>query len=188
MYNRLKNSSQLDCAKQIELINTFRKLWEQHIMWTRSFIISTAENLCDLELVTKRLLRNPLDFEKVLSKYYGMEKAKMFSDLFTEHLAIAATLVNQAKQGDIAAVEITRRKWYQNADEIAEFLSSINPHWKKKTWQNMLYSHLKMTEDLATYRLKGMYAQDIEIYDNIETQALEMADYMAMGIMKQIYM
>ena len=47
------------CGFILEITNTLRKLWEQHIMWTRSFIISTAENLGDVELVTERLLGNP---------------------------------------------------------------------------------------------------------------------------------
>ncbi|MGI6728179.1 MAG: hypothetical protein ACOX4P_06500 [Anaerovoracaceae bacterium] len=55
------------CAifKQIKIMNTLRKLWEQHVMWTRSFIISTIEGLSDLDPVTKRLLQNPTDFANV---------------------------------------------------------------------------------------------------------------------------
>ena len=48
---------------------TLRKLWEQHVMWTRSFIISTASDLNDLELVTNRLLQNPTDFYDFLATY-----------------------------------------------------------------------------------------------------------------------
>ena len=30
-----------------------------------------------------------------------------------------------------------RKKWYSNADDIAEFLSGINPYWNKKKWRDM---------------------------------------------------
>ena len=183
--NQIKRSPQQDCSDRIYLTNLFRKLWEQHIMWTRSFIISTAANLGDLQLVTKRLLRNPSDFASVLQKYYGIPKAEKFKQLFTEHLTIAAQLVNAAKQGDSGNVEIYRKKWYANADEIAAFLASINPFWSKESWQKMLYSHLKLTENEAVYRLKAQYALDIAIYDEIEKEALEMADAMTEGIIKQ---
>lgn len=52
-------------CRQMELRNQLRKLWEQHVFWTRLFIISTAGCLGDVELVTRRLLRNPGDFALV---------------------------------------------------------------------------------------------------------------------------
>lgn len=49
--------NRINCEKIIILNNEFRKLWEQHIMWTRSFIISTVNDLGDIDFVTKRLMR-----------------------------------------------------------------------------------------------------------------------------------
>ena len=184
MYIRGNNAAG-NCGKRINLTNTFRKLWEQHGMWTRSFIISNAENIGDLQLVTQRLLRNPEDFANELQKYYGVRSAETFKELLTEHLMIAADLVNAAKAGNAAAVESSQKKWYQNADEIAGFLASINPFWSKRMWQSMLYSHLELVEGEAVARLNRQYATDIAIYDRIEAQALEMADMMADGIIKQ---
>jgi len=177
--------SPASCEKRIELNNAFRKLWEEHVMWTRSFIISTAADLGDLPYVTARLLRNPQDFAKEFQKYYGAEHAKKFAQLLTEHLTIAAELVNAAKAENKEAADNARKKWYQNADEIAEFLSSINPYWNKRAWQSMLYNHLKITEQEAALRLSGQYAADVALFDEIETQALDMADFMTLGIMKQ---
>ncbi len=41
-----------------------------------------------------------------------------------------------------------------------------------------------MTEKEATLRLQGNYAADINMFDNIETEAYKMADYMFDGIIK----
>lgn len=172
-------------TRPIMLMNTFRKLWSQHIMWTRSFIISTAAGLGDLDLVTKRLLRNPVDFANVLRMFYGDQKANKFKELLEQHLLIAADLVNSAKAQDAKGVEQARKEWYMNADDIASFLASINPYWSKREWQRLLYDHLKMTEDEAVKRLNGQYAEDIKIYDDIEDEALLMADEMSSGILKQ---
>lgn len=178
-------STPKSCNTQIELINTFRKLWEQHVMWTRSFLISAAANLGDLEPVTNRLLRNPTDFAKVLSKYYGEEKARRFESLLTEHIVIAASIVNAAKAGNTDMVNEERKKWYANADQIAEFLSSLNPYWSRTEWQMMLYDHLKLLEVEVVERLQGQFAKDVAQYDIIEDQALMMGDLMASGIKKQ---
>lgn len=171
--------------KQLRLLNTLRRLWVEHVMWTRSFLVSTTFDLKDLNYVTKRLLRNPADFANVLRPLYGSQKAMKFENLLTEHLLIAGKLVDAAKAGDTKAAAEQRRKWYDNADDIAAFLSEINPYWSKKTWQSMLYSHLRMTEDEAMQLLTGQYAASIDQYDSIQDQALIMADNMAYGIIKQ---
>ncbi|MDS0524682.1 acetylglutamate kinase [Clostridium sp. SHJSY1] len=170
---------------KLKLINTFRKLWEQHGVWTRSFIISEAEGLGDLELVTNRLLRNPADFGEVLKEFYGVDKANNFKSLLEQHLLIAADLVKAAKAGSTEAAGEAKKKWYHNADEIAALLGEINPYWKREDWQGMLYNHLKLVESEAVNRLGKQYAKDIEVFDQIEDQALDMADEMAKGIITQ---
>lgn len=100
-------------------------------------------------------------------------------------MLIAADLVNAAKNNDTQKVNQSRKKWYENADEIAEFLSSINPHWSNAKWRKMMYSHLEMTEKEAVLRLKKDYANDIRMFNSIEHEALEMADYMFAGVVRQ---
>lgn len=168
---------------QVELLNQLRLLWEQHIHWTRSFIISTAANLGDLEPVTKRLLQNPGDFGKIFRMFYDEKTVSTFENLFTQHLLIAADLVNAAKNNDTNAVTKARENWYKNADEIAAFLASINPYWSERAWRDLFYSHLQMTEKEATLRLTGQYAEDVKLYDMIEQEAMLMADYMFYGLL-----
>ncbi len=171
--------------RQVNLRNELRMLWEQHVQWTRAFIISTAADLGDKSAVTKRLLRNPADFANVLKQCYGEKIANCFKELLTQHLLIAADLVNAAKKGDKAAADAARKKWYANADEISAFLAKTNQFWSEAEWKQLFYSHLQMTEKEAVLRLTGKYAEDIKIYDMIEKEALKMADYMARGIIKQ---
>ncbi len=171
--------------KRLSLYDTLRRLWMEHVLWTRSFIVSAVFGLPDLNMVTNRLLRNPADFADVLRPFYGEIKAARFKNLLTEHLQIAGDLVVAAKAGDSAKADVKRREWYANADDIACFLSEINPYWNKKAWQTLLYDHLKMTEDEAGQMLKGQYDASIAQFDAIQEEALEMADYMAEGIFRQ---
>jgi hypothetical protein len=150
------------------------------------FIISTAADLGDVQNAAQRLLSNPSDFAAEFRKYFDADKAEQFKKLLTEHLTIAAQLVGEAKQGNDAAANETRKKWYKNADDIAEFLAGINTYWTKKAWRYMLYIHLKMTEDEAVFRLTKQYSQDVSNYDHIESGALEMADMMADGIIRKL--
>lgn len=170
--------------RRATLTNRFRKLWQQHVYWTRFFIISTAADLADLEPVTQRLMRNPKDFAAALTPFFGAEAAACFQNLLTQHLAIAGELVNAAKRGDALQVAREREKWYANADEIAGFLACVNPHWNAPCWKKLLYSHLRMTEEEAVLRLEGRYPEDIAAFEQIEGEALKMADVMSCGILR----
>lgn len=170
---------------EADLKNYLRMLWEQHVVWTRLTILSIVFNLPDVDLVTNRLLRNPKDFAAALKPFYGEKVASKFSDLFTSHLVIAAELVKAAKAGDSKAAADAEKRWYANADEIAAFLAGINPYWSEMEWKDMLHEHLPLTKTEAVEMLTKNYAGSIATFDKIEKQALEMADVMANGIVKQ---
>ena len=167
------------------LNNHMRLLWEQHVYWTRLFILGTAFDLPDMEFVANRLLRNPKDFEAALKPFYGEDSAAKFAKLFTSHLTIAAELVKAAKAGDSAVAADAEKRWFANADEIAAFFGEINPNWSERDWRKMMYDHLTMTKAEAVYILTQKYEDGITAFDNIEQQALMMADVMTQGIVKQ---
>lgn len=75
----------------------------------------------DLKYVTNRLLENPGDFANALKIFYSEKKADKFKKLLTEHLKIGGDLVNADKDMNTAKANELRKKWYANADEIAEF-------------------------------------------------------------------
>lgn len=171
--------------KQIQILTTMQRLWIEHSLWTRAFIISNINNLNNLDATTNRLLRNPVDFANQLRPLYGEQKAMGFQELLTDHLKIAANLVNAAKAGDEAEATKQRNLWYANADDIAKFLGEINPYWSAKKWQALLYDHLKMVENEALLELGGKYEESVNQYDTIQDQSLKMANYMANGIIRQ---
>lgn len=173
--------------RQLLLSNTIRRLWNEHILWTRQFILSTAFNSPDLQFVTERLLQNPDDFARALKPFYGEHKAMQFKRLFTDHLLIASQLVNAAKAGDTVEADKQRRIWYANAEDISRFLASINPFWSEREWRDLFFDHLRMTEDEAVFILTDQYAKSIKEYDDIQAEALRMADIMTYGIICQFH-
>lgn len=179
-------SGGLTCV-QLRISDTNRRLWTEHVLWTRFFIISTAFNLPDLPFVTQRLLKNPRDFADELRPLYGEQIAMRFGELLTNHLLIAAQLTNAAKAGDTEEAEQQRKKWYDNAEDIAHFLADINPFWSERVWRGLLFDHLRMTEDEVVQFLTGQYERSIEQFDDIQAEALMMADGMTRGIIRQFY-
>ncbi len=91
-------------------------LWEQHGAWTRMVISSLVFHAPDTEFEVKRLLRNPKDFAEVLRSFYSADVAKIFDELLTSHLTIAADLVVAAKAGNTKSAAEIEKRWYQNAE------------------------------------------------------------------------
>lgn len=169
----------------LELNNLIRKLWEDHVFWTRLVIMSIANNSPDTQIVSNRLLRNATDFGNAFLPFYGSVIAQQFTQLMHDHLTIAADLVMAAKRKDNDAVNSIEKKWYQNADAIAIFLSQINPYWNIEEIRKMLYNHLALTKNEAVAILNNDYQQSIALFDEIENQALMMADIFTEGLINQ---
>ncbi|WP_256757874.1 acetylglutamate kinase [Cohnella sp. WQ 127256] len=169
----------------MELNQKLRALWEQHVFWTRLTVNSIVGHLPDEKVTIERLLRNPIDFAAVLKPFYGVDIANKFAKLLTEHLTIAVELVKALQAGDTATATDAQKRWFANADAIAEFLSRINPYWSKEDWQNMLYEHLRLLTNEVATRLAGNYVDNVDSSDEIQSQAHEMADNMTYGIIQQ---
>jgi LysM repeat protein len=174
-YNPLKKDR---CISQAELDyrNDMRSMWEEHVAWTRMAIISLTFNLPDLQFVLTRLLQNATDMGNMIRRLYGDEAATTYGNLIKEHLLIAADLVKAAIAGDQQAASTAEKKWFQNADEIAKFLSGGNPYVSEEAVRKMFYQHLNLTKQEAVFMINKEYQKDIEVYDKIEKQAREMAD------------
>ncbi len=172
-------------SSELKFSNKIRELWEQHTVWTRATIVSMVFDLPDVNFVTNRLLQNPEDFGNVFRVYYGDRVGSGLRDLIREHLIIAAQLVKAAKAGDNAAAAEIEKRWYANGDEIATFLGSINPYWSAEDWKRMYRTHLGLVKSEAVNLLTKNYSAETSTYDELERQALEMADMMIHGIVKQ---
>lgn len=103
----------------------------------------------------------------------------------TEHLQIGAALITALRDEQTAQAQALTRRWYQNADQMADAFSGINPFYEREVVRNMLYTHLELTTKEVAARLAGNYPEDIAAFDQVERQAMEMADYFSAGIMHQ---
>lgn len=171
--------------KEVSLSNAMRSLWEQHVYWTRMLINSISFNSPDIDAVTSRLLQNAPEMGALLRPFYGEKVATKYSDLLESHLIIAAKLVTAAKDGNEYEFAILKEKWYKNGAEIAIFLSCINPFISRKEFQHMFFEHLDLTINEASLILSGSFEESIEVFNQIEAQALEMADTITNAIVKQ---
>ena len=163
-----------------------RRLWEDHVTWTRLAIISLTSDTPDTEATVGRLLENQTDIGDAIKPFYGKAAGDELTRLLRDHILIAADLIAAARAGDETAVAEAQSRWTANADEIAAFLAGANPRsWDLDEMKAMLYEHLRLTANEAIARIQGDWAADVAAYDEIHLQALGMADMLSNGIIKQ---
>lgn len=162
-----------------------RKLWIDHVLWTRSFIVSDLASLEDKEPVLERLLKNQDDIGNSIKPYYGKEAGDKLAALLRDHIKLAGQVVDAAKSGKKRDLEKYNKLWYENADEIANFLSSVNPKYSNKVLKDILYRHLQLVTEQAVNRLNKDWKKDIEAFDEGEDHIIKFAYIIAEGIIRQ---
>jgi len=182
-----RSASTLSAAndKQSVFQDAMRKLWEDHITWTRVFIISALADLPDKAAATERLLQNQVDLGNAIKPYYGDAAGDKLTALMKEHITTAAEVVAAAKANDKAKLDDANKRWGANADQIADFLSGANPNWPAAEMRQMMRGHLDLTTAEVVARLKADWKADIAAYDKVHEQILHMADMLSDGIIKQ---
>ena len=166
--------------------DAMRKLWIDHVTWTRLFIVSFVGDLPDLQATTDRLLQNQTDIGDAVKPFYGRAAGNALTDLLEEHILTAADLLAAAKAGDADALEQATAAWYDNARRIARFLHDANPkNWPLAEMKSMMTEHLDLTLQEAVAHLGGDYVASVEAFDAAEVEIIDMADMLSKGIIKQ---
>jgi hypothetical protein len=157
-------------------------LWEDHIAWTRLFIVSAVDGLADVDVTAARLLRNQTEIGDAIKPFFGDDAGKQLTELLNEHILIAGDIITAAKEGNDKAVAKTSKAWYRNGNEIADFLSDAGVA-PQADLRDMMKGHLDTTLDEAVARLTGDYEAEIVAYDEVRSHIHHMSAALAEGIL-----
>ena len=162
-----------------------RKLWTDHVVWTRDYIVAATTDHPSAQAAANRLLRNQEDIGAAVAAYYGKPAGDQLTTLLKEHITIAVDIIKFAKAGDKTSQQQADAKWKKNGDEIAGFLAKANPNWPRATLADMMSKHLTTTTEEVVARLTKDWAADVKAYDTVYEHILMMSDALADGIIKQ---
>ncbi len=168
-----------------DLHRSMRVLWEEHVIWTRFYVIGAVAGLPDATASAERLLRNQKDIGDALKPLYGDAAGDALTNLLRSHITIAVEIVAAARVSNEALLADAKVRWSTNADEIATFLAAANPNWSVTTLKEAMRMHLDQTLVEATARLKSDWAGDVVAFDRVREHILGMADILSDGIVKQ---
>lgn len=174
-------------GQQLELRNDMRRLWEDHVVFTRLAVTGIVLDLPDVNASVERLLQNQVETGDAIKPFYGEDAGNTLTGLLTEHVMVAADLVKAVKAGDdMTIVSDLQGRWNSNADEIATFLNSANPiAWRLPEVSGALRAHLGLALDEAQAVLNGDWKASIDAFDRNRMNMLNMADVLSAGIISQ---
>jgi hypothetical protein len=162
-----------------------RRLWTDHVIWTRDYIVAAVGDQPDAQAAAGRLMKNQEDIGHAVAGFYGAAAGQQLTSLLKQHIGIAVDLIKAAKAGDTAAQQQATGKWQQNGAEIADFLSKANPNWPRATLRDMMQQHLATTTDEVVARLGKNWDADVRAFDAVYEHILHMSDALSDGIVQQ---
>lgn len=183
--SRASAGAAVQSASAVSLKQDMRKLWTDHVVWTRDYIIAAVGDQPDAKAAANRLMKNQENIGNAVAKFYGAAAGQQLTTLLKEHITIAVDLIKAAKAGDKAGQQQADSRWQQNAMQIADFLAKANPNWPKDTLADLMKKHLSTTTNEVVARLNKDWDADVRAFDEVYEHILHMADALSDGIVKQ---
>ena len=176
----------MDPIKANELRVTMRKLWVSNAIWMREYIVNTIGGDLSLDAASKRLAKSQDDIGRAFAPFYGAETGTKVTTLLRQHTSLVKEMIEASMAKDTAKLKESDKRWRANADSITTLLSTVNPtNWPMATIQPVLVAGMNLTIAETNARLTRDYNADVETFDTILAQSLNLADMLSAGIIKQ---
>jgi len=163
-----------------------RKLWVSNAIWMREYIVNTIEADQSLDAASKRLAKGQDDIGRAFAPFYGAETGSKVTTLLRQHTSLVKEMIEASMAKDSAKLKEADKRWRSNADSITTLLSTVNPtNWPMATIQPALVWSMNLTIAETNARLKKDYDTDVQTFDTILAQSLNLADMLSAGLIKQ---
>lgn len=166
----------------VDLRQRMRMAWLNHITLVKFYLISFFENLSSQNAWKDAVYKNAEEILAIFAQYYPASAMQRFRKLFMEHLRLTDEVAAGLK-ADPAFSGAAMENWYINAEEITSFLSRQTPAYNETELRKMFYDHLDMERQQMEAYLDGDYETDIEIYLRSQQNMIELADFLASGLL-----
>ncbi|MGH7216414.1 MAG: hypothetical protein ACREIG_04180 [Nitrospiraceae bacterium] len=129
-------------ARVAEMKQTFRDLWLGHIFWVRHVVSNIATNdPAERDAAEKEVAANTKQIADTIAPFYGEAASEKLNSLLDVNIDAVreyseATVAGNKRQQDAALARLA-----SNADDIADFLSHVNPYLQKDNVRSLIAAH-----------------------------------------------
>ena len=157
--------------------------WLSHLFWTKIVVEKAKAGDHCLQASINRLLQNQVELGNNLAFFYGRGAGQTYTNLLTTHINQAITIVTMLLAGQDASSVITA--WYQNANDIADFLASLNPLIDPVVMRQHMKEHLDSLIVQVAAILRGDCQGAIAAFDVGRAHIIDMTTYITTKIREQ---
>jgi hypothetical protein len=173
-------------ARVAEMKQALRDLWVGHIFWVRHVVSNIATNDPEeRDAAEKEVGANTKQIANTIMPFYGDAASEKFISLIDINYGAVreyseATVAGNKRQQDAALARLE-----SNADDIADFLSHLNPYLQKDTVRGLIAAH-GAHHVLQINQYKGKeYAHLGATWPMMRQHVYVIADTMATALAKQ---
>jgi hypothetical protein len=173
--------------EEVKLKVTMRKLWEDHAIWTRQFIVDLLANLPSIDKTTERLFKNQETIGNCMKQFLGDTAGDTLTSLLKDHITITIDILKAIKTRDVTVSTTLETDIITNEENIATFFATINPYYSKDELRDMLDTNLILVKYQSIARMNGDYNADVMYFDMGLHHILMISDYLFKGIIERFF-
>jgi hypothetical protein len=159
-----------------------RKLWNDHIVWTRQYMISEMSGAADKDAIFNRLRQNAQDMAKAMKEAQPGVDDKVMASILDSTVLMMTKLIFETNLGsDRTGAYETKEALMKHLDRMALYLNSANPGWSLPELKLMLQGYLNETHNEILARKNQIWEADIAAYDRLNNHVMKLADAFATG-------
>lgn len=163
-------------------LSQLRNLWLDFIIGLHSHTISKINKLGDVEVISDRLTRTTTAISDIYKKVFGDKVGTDLQSLLQQHTTAMIDYANSVIDGTVDKNSEQKEQRLNTVNAIADYLSSINPHYDKNIIQDFLNERMQLSENLLVKQMNKQYVEAINLFDMIILQVLRFAEYLANGL------
>lgn len=167
----------------MDLIFLSRTSWRDLAAWLKFYIDSKHAKGEDLPFIRAKanelLIKNAYIFDSI----FGSQSVDEFAKLSLRFMDYADLIIDAQIAGNWSEVEEYMIKIYENSDQTAAFLASMNPYWEEWVWREHLYQFNQKLVSQSEAQLQGDFNENINIFDKSLNLSTVIGDYYAQGML-----
>lgn len=166
--------------------DALRDLWIGHIFWVRNVVVARyGDNAAAAKAAEAQVVANAKAIAGAVEPFYGKAASDKLFGLLAGHWGAISEHIDATNKGSKAGQDAATAKLLANANEIADFLASANPHWPVGTLRGLLSAHgahhLQQDQQLHD----GQYDAEARTWAAMSAHMYVIADALADGLAAQ---
>lgn len=176
----------LNANKIVQTDAALRDLWVEHALWVRNVVLaSEAGNGAAAAAAEAEAVSNARRIAHAMEGFYGKAAADQLFGLLAGHYGAVKQYATATLANDAARQQLARDAMIDNGGQLAQFLSTANPHLPLDAVRGMLMAHGGHHMIQIQQLHDKQYAQEARTWEDMKNHMVAIADALTVALSQQ---